>query len=320
MRNTFITLLLVPLALISYSCTCSHTSQQPADVPDEPMIETEEAGDIDSILLTVDDAYFGEIGCLALAFAEDTLTYPSIPGLVHKSLLAKCPADNCFGEYVTMALHCPENQVLLDWMSGKVKAFADACPVGNTLAGATGKTKDIPFQSFHSTEAICSYYMDELGQVYKDWNCGGEGDPDTPNEQEGYLLADCWHHGQYYTFHEASWYDMMSCGDNTREAFITIDSKTGKELVLSDFVDEKDYDTLAELMMTRLQNRSRFFVGESYTYDEMDKDLLNILSGIGLVKEGLVITYYPYVLSSGADGHFHALIPYKELKGILKIS
>ena len=40
-------------------------------------------------------------------------------------------------------------------------------------------------------------------------------------------------------------------------------------------------------------------------------------SGSALIEEGLIVYYYPYNLGSGGDGEFEAIIPYKELEGIL---
>ena len=309
------------LATALTGCTCSRTVQQPTETPATEITSEDTSLGPDTITLAIDYAYFGQIGSRARVFAEDSLKFPPIPGLVHKSVLATCPTDTCFTEYATLALRCPKAPALLKWVSEQAKLFADECPIGNRYKEVTGKEKDIPFKSLNSADAICSYYTEELGKVCQDWVCDGgdDHDHDIPNEQMGLLLFDCYQKGQYCTFHEATWYDAMSCGDNTREAFRTIDSKTGKVLGLNDFVDEKDYDAFTALMIPRLKNRSRSFVGPGYTYSEEDKWFLEQISGIGLIKEGLIVTYFPYVLSSGADGHFHAVIPYEDLKGILKI-
>jgi hypothetical protein len=37
------------------------------------------------------------------------------------------------------------------------------------------------------------------------------------------------------------------------------------------------------------------------------------MDGCALLKEGLIIYYYPYTIGSGADGEFIAIIPYEVL-------
>lgn len=256
-------------------------------------------------------SYAGTIGPWDRGIQEDSLDFPSIPGLVHKAVYAMCPVDICVAEYAVIALRCPQEQPLLDWMSEKVCDFANNCPVGNGREKYMGKAQGIQKKSLGSAEETCQYYMDQLGHLYDDWVCSGEGDPGSYNEQSGLLIVDCWRAGGLCTFYRADWYDWMSCGDNTKESYITVNAKTGKEMHLEDLVRPEKFDDLSALVLSHLTNGKGEAPVES-------NDVLARANGCGLIREGLIIYCYPYNLGCGADGQYNALIPYEELDGILK--
>ena len=268
--------------------------------------------------------FSGQIGYRDRGFSSDTLVFPPIPGLVHESVLSFCPVDTCYSEYSVLALRCPEIPALLDWMSHQAKGFADGCSVGDRMTCDTNSCdKDIPFKSFMNAKDICSYYVGELRKIYQNWSCPGNGDHDIANEQAGSLIVDCWKQGPYVTFYKSFWYDWVSCGDNTREYYITVDSETGEELSLNDFVREKDYDLLARELMRRLRSGNGELYENQRTYSQFDHqptdvDILLEYDSMGLIREGLIITYVPYHLGCGADGSYTAIIPYNKLRGILK--
>ena len=108
---------------------------------------------------------------------------------------------------------------------------------------------------------------------------------------------------------------MMSCGDNTRESYYSVDLNTGKVATLIDFVPENRWQELAISMMKYLKNGN----GEMWKHPDFDwvpndsLELLKDMDGCALVREGLVIFYYPYHIGAGADGEFKAIIPYADL-------
>lgn len=265
--------------------------------------------------------FFGRIGYEDRKFKEDMLVFPPIPGLVHKSAYAFCPTDTCFAEYAVLALRCPPIRPLLDWVSDTVYNFVQECPIGNALSTYHDKELDIPKKHLKSDKAICEYYINQLRHAYDNWRCTGEGDHNMLNEQAGLLIADCWHTGNLYTFYRIDWYDWMSCGNNARESFWTVDATTGNLLTLSDFILPNKMEDLAVLMMQRLVNGSGEYLVRQYDYDSLEfMGVLQRADGSALIPEGLIIYFYPYNLSSGADGEYEAVIPYEELSDIMKVT
>ena len=264
-------------------------------------------------------SFFGKIGYREREFQEDTLVYPPIEGMVHKSAFVMCPADTCVAEYAVLALRCPPIEPLLNWVADTVNTFVHECPIGNGLLTYNEKQLDIPIKHLKSDKEICDYYIGQLQHAYDDWHCTGEGDHDNINEQAGLLLADCWHTGNLYTFYRIDWYDWMSAGNNARESWWTVDATSGKLLDLSDFILSDKLDTLAALMMPRLINGKDSFILDQYPYKpEEYTGVLQHANGCALIPEGMVFYFYPYNLGSGADGQYEAVIPYEELEGILK--
>lgn len=266
------------------------------------------------------DVFFGRIGSRDRSVKEDTLSFPPVPGLVHRSVYAKCPKDTCFAEYAVLALRCPPIQPLLNWLADTVYTFIQECPVGNGLSIFHDKQLDIKKKYLKSDKALCNYYMNQLQHAYDGWKCTGEGDPDSMNEQAGLLIVDYWTTGNLYTFYRIDWYDWMSCGNNTRESFWTVDAISGKLLGLEDLVLPEKIDTLAALMMPRLVNANDEYIIQQYPYKpEEYTSILQRADGCALIPEGLVIYFYPYNLGSGADGQYEAIIPYEELEGIINM-
>lgn len=261
---------------------------------------------------------FGKLEYRDRSFQEDTLTFPPLPGLVHKSTYQLCPKDTCYAEYAVLALRCPPIQPLLDWMADTVYTFTHECPIGGRLTSFKEKPIEIHKKHLKSAGEICDYYMSQLKHVYDGWECPGDANYDVFNEQAGLLIADCWNTGNLYTFYRIDWYDWLSCGNNTRESWWTVDSTNGKLLGLSDFISPDKLDTLAALMMPRLINGKDSFFLDQYPYkSEEYTGVLQRADGCALIPEGLVIYFYPYNLGCGADGEYEAVIPYEELSGLL---
>lgn len=267
-------------------------------------------------------AYFGKTGSWDLSEADDMEPFPPVPGLVHGTFNVLCAKDTCFHNRVVLALRCPKKKTLAAWMSERVKSFLEENQVtdmGDDTQRITIPTCPRP----ESADVICSHYLHVLKGRFGVMRCPEpdpkwDGEYRQPAEQAGLMLFDCWRSGDLYTFYEATWYDWMSCGDNTTESYRTVDARIGKELSLEDFVDEKDYGRFAQILMKHLikaaDNRAEAL--ESYASD--GSDVLPLLDGCGLVKEGMVVYFHPYTLSAGVYGQFNAVIPYNELGNSLK--
>ena len=313
MRKLFFILILLLFASCGPRKTAKSLSENIA------YLEEEEAVVQDSVSTAYKYIFFGKLGFMERSFQEDTLVFPPIEGLVHRSAYAMCPKDTCFAEYAVLALRCPPIQPLLNWVADTVSAFVHECPIGNGLSIYNNGELSIPAKHLKSDREICDYYIGQLNHVYDNWHCTGEGDHDVINEQAGLLLADCWNNGSLYTFHRMDWYDWLSCGNNTRESWWTVNAKTGKLLTLDDMVRQEKKDSLSNLMMAQLVNGRGELYAEQYA--EASRNKLEVLSradGSALISDGLVIYFYPYKLSFGSDGQYKAVIPYTELEGILK--
>lgn len=313
MRKLFFILILLLFASCGPRKTAKSLSENIA------YLEEEEAVVQDSVSTAYKYIFFGKLGFMERSFQEDTLVFPPIEGLVHRSAYAMCPKDTCFAEYAVLALRCPPIQPLLNWVADTVSAFVHECPIGNGLSIYNNGELSIPAKHLKSDREICDYYIGQLNHVYDNWHCTGEGDHDVINEQAGLLLADCWNNGNLYTFHRMDWYDWLSCGNNTRESWWTVNAKTGKLLSLDDMVRQEKKDSLSNLMMAQLVNGRGELYAEQYA--EASRNKLEVLSradGSALISDGLVIYFYPYKLSFGSDGQYKAVIPYTELEGILK--
>lgn len=251
--------------------------------------------------------YFGMVPPRYREPGIDIATLPPIPGLKYRSCMILCPKDTCFASRAVLALRCPDDSVLLDWASSRAATYADWCKDG--MYGPQ-PTKYVVGES---SADICNKYIPLIKKAFKQQKCYKEND--TPNEQFGFLLTDCWKTEKYCTFYEATWYDMMSCGDNTRESYYSVDLNTGKVATLIDFVPENKWQELAISMMKYLKNGN----GELWKHPDFDwvpndsLELLKDMDGCALVREGLVIFYYPYHIGAGADGEFKAIIPYADL-------
>ncbi len=275
-------------------------------------------------------AFFGKTGPWDLDEEDDMEPFPPVPGLAKGWLSVYCARDTCFASRVVLALRCPEVETLTTWMSGRVKDYLEDCPVKDKNDDTSATTipmcpswTEMRTPSGSSTLLLCFHYLHALEVLFGHMRCP-EPDPEwdggyqQPAEQAGLMLFDCWRAGDMYTFYEATWYDWMSCGDNTTEAYRTVDTRTGKELSLEDFVDEEDYGRFAQILMTHLTKDAgkRAEALENYAAD--GSEIMLLVDGCGLVKEGLVVYFYPYTLAAGAYGQFNAIIPLNELKGMMK--
>ena len=237
-------------------------------------------------------------------------TIPPVPGLKYSSCYVLCPKDTCYARRVVMAVRCPQERVLLDWASKRAAWYEVVC-----CDDPTGNTEPENVLAVKSAGDICRQYIRRIEESVRH-ECQEDGLHGEMNEQSGFLLTDCWQTDKYCTFYVATWYDMLSCGDNTTQAYYSVDKKTGRVATLEDFVPKSRWPALAEILYKYLKNSTgKLWVDENpdrSTFDPMET--LNDRSGCALIREGLVIYYYPYGIGAGYEGEVMAVIPLDELR------
>lgn len=247
----------------------------------------------------------------------DKSFFPSIPGLYFKSCMESCQRDFCKSKRAVLAISCPKKEPLLRWVSDRACDFANAC-IEDSLKRIR------PNYSLHSAQEICDYYIGVARSSFKTVVKDCSHEADLPCEQRGRLIADVWQKGNLHTFMVAGWYDWESCGDNTAVSYITVDAATGKGFMYADLIAPSDEAKMEKLLLMCLSNGSEKWNADADRVAYHSKSsLVSQMDGCALLKEGLLIYYYPYTIGFGADGQFNAVIPYEVLKknGIkLKVS
>lgn len=248
------------------------------------------------------NAYFGMIGMYERNTTSDKMEMPAIPGVNYRSFMVVCPIDSCYGQRVLIALRCPDNTVLLDAISGRL------CDYSNKITHSTVIRK---CEEPESSSTIRFYYIDAIrNYLYK--HTEHESGQNLPNEQHGILISDCWQNGDYYTFYEATWFDMDSNGNQTTESYFTVDSKTGKQLQLEDIVPEDNWNHLEQLLPKYLISET----GKHYEATDLEPwnftphELLERRTGSAVIREGLVIYYHPMTIDGALAGGYKAVIPF----------
>ena len=247
----------------------------------------------------------GLIGAFDRDDSDDTLVRHPIPGLYYRSCMDFCAKDTCYSNRIFVALRCPKERVLLDWVADYVAGFTGASQEGYTISADKPVARK---PRMRNARQICDHYVD----LYKKNISGRPCDNDkechnTPNEQNVLLITDILQTRSFCTFFVHTNFDFLSCGCNYRYDFQTIDKNTGKELGINDFVES--YDSTA----------FKAFVAEYYD-GIYGKDRLipgnmreTPFTGCALTKEGLMVYYAPYTVGCGADGVVMVQIPYDEL-------
>lgn len=262
-----------------------------------------------------DYVYFGQADPYDRSPVVDLSTLPPIPGLKYRSYIAFCPKDTCYSSRAVIAVRCPEESVLLQWVSKRAACFTDWCKNGVQIAQDSEKVLSVS-----SSADICNRYIHRIAGFWGGQPCLEDGDNNCANEQFAFMLTDCWRTDKYCTFYESTWYDWMSCGDTTAESYYSVNLETGEVATITDFVNEEDLPKLANLMVKYLKNYS----GEIWSRPAFEwvpsehLKLLKEMDGCALIREGLVIYYHPYRIACGAEGQYNAIIPYSKLLGILK--
>ena len=256
--------------------------------------------------------YFGMIEPFERNATSAIKEFPSIPGMKYRSCMVVCPIDSCFGQRALIALRCPDNSVLLDAISGRL------CDYSNKITHSTAIRK---CEKPESSGTIRSYYIDAIRNHISKHTEHTEGQ-NLPNEQHGILISDCWQSGDYYTFYEATWFDMDSNGNQTTESYFTVDSKTGKQLQLEDIVQQDNWNHLEQILPKYLISET----GKHYEATVLEPwnftshELLENRTGCAVIREGLVIYYHPMVIDGALTGGYKAVIPYDKLTSLLFIN
>ena len=242
----------------------------------------------------------------------DETFFPPVPDLYFKSCFELCPIDGCKAERAVLAISVPDDKKeLLAWVARKAHEF--------TVQSSKDSTFSIDeLNNPSSSKEICDYYIGKLGSYYKHHATLCEHCEGAPNEQFGRMIAPVWTKGDYCTFIVSDWYDNLSCGDNTRVSYVTVNSQTGKELTLVDIIDESDKRQLGCLLLKYLINHDGKWLNKALTRDVVTIDtgmkLLSEIDGCALLGDGLVLYFHPYKIGCGGEGQYNAVIPYNELR------
>lgn len=244
---------------------------------------------------------YGKIPSYERVDCMDRPYFPPMRNLCYRSCLEMCPKDSCEAKRAVLAVSCPDNEVLLRWVSQKACEFTNKC-IEDSLRQIR------PDLSLTSAMAICEYYINQASLYFKDVVKVSEHDEGyAPIEQRGRFIAEVWHQGQYHTFLVSDWYDQLSCGYNTDGSYITIDSATGEEIRFADLIENE------RMVLDYLRSHD-----EAWAVIEGEPgsrgDMLAQMGGCALLKEGLVIYYHPYSIGIGALGEPIFTISYQSLK------
>lgn len=249
-------------------------------------------------------AYFGMVDPKTTDDAQANMEpMPPIKGLYHSSFMFSCPEDGCFRKRAVLAIKCPDNAKLEQWMCVTAHSFAEM--VANSTDGAPHQ--NIPLnKNQESAKEICDFYVAKMEEAVSRIDCQGNEDGFMPLEQHGMLVTDVWKKNGLYTFFTSFWYDWMSCGDNTKRNYVTVNPKTGKSLGLNDIIDAKDQKSFADLMMDNFDHKP------TEVHDPLAA--LKDCDGIALIREGVIVSFFPYHIGCGAEGQFFSIVSYDELE------
>ncbi len=265
--------------------------------------------DIDSSEVKITTWGVRFVGDERFGIKDNSEDLPNIPGLYTAKQWAYCHNDSCNSGYNVIGLRCPKNLHIKRWVNAQIwKEMKDN---GNKkaqklfIANASVSDKQIVdfyqknwrryYDLYLNHQLICQYKSDSIKY---------------PSEQFGLFIVDVWKHRNYYTMCVHSWYDMASCGNNGTTSFYTINSTNGKVLTLRDIVSPKDKAKIEPLLRRKLA-WCRYKRGNYYM---QDISFIDNISGVALVKEGLLVYFLPYTIGCGAEGQYNVILPYKQLK------
>ncbi len=242
----------------------------------------------------------------------DETFFPPVPDLYFKSCFELCPIDGCKAERAVLAISVPDDKKeLLAWVARKAHEFAV-----QSINDSTAHIDEI--NNLSSSKQICDYYIDKIRSHFRGYVSSRLQCEESPNEQFGRMIAPVWSKGNYCTFIVSDWYDYLSCGDNSKVSYVTVNSQTGKELTLLDIIEKQYLRPFSNLLLKYLTNNKGKWLDNTFYRDAVTVDtglaLIAKMDGCALLNEGLVVYFHPYTIGSGAEGQYNALIPYEELK------
>lgn len=238
---------------------------------------------------------------------DNSVRTPYIPALYSAKRYSYCKNDSCHSGYYVIGLKCPNNLFVKRWVSTRI---------WKKMKETNKKIRKLSIGSSNiSNKYIVDYYLEKWKDDYDKYVnhqliCEHLGDAKSPTEQYGLFIIDVWKHKCFYTMCIHSWYDMASCGDNSETSFYTINPTKGKILTLKDIVSAKDKEKLEVLLRQKLA----WLKYKRGCPELQDISFLDNINGIALIKEGLLIYFYPDNIGYGYEGQYNVVLPYKQLK------
>ena len=242
----------------------------------------------------------------------DETFFPPVPDLYFKSCFELCPIDGCKAERAVLAISVPHDKTeLLAWVTRKAHEF--------TVQSINDSSAHIDeTNNLSSSKQICDYYIDKIRNHYRAYVSSCLHSEESPNEQFGRMIAPVWSKGDYYTFIVSDWYDNLSCGNNSKVSYLTVNSQTGKELMLLDIIEKRYLRPFSNLLLKYLTNYNGKWLDSTFRRNAITVDtgmaLIAEIDGCALLNEGLVLYFHPYTIESGAEGQYNAVIPYDEIR------
>lgn len=238
---------------------------------------------------------------------DNSVKVPNLANLYTTKQWAYCKKDSCNSGYYVIGVRCPSNLYLKRWVNTQI--WTEMKEDGD---------KSIPKLSINnptvSDKQIADFYLRNWKRDY-DYHLNHQlicerTSTKYPTEQYGLFILDVWKHNDYCTMCVHSWYDMASCGDNSQTSFYTVNSANGKVLTLRDIIFQKDYPKLEMLLKKKLVFEKR----QRQVSQLQNQTFLKDIDGIALIKEGLLIYFYPDNIGYGYEGQYNIIFPYEQLR------
>lgn len=238
---------------------------------------------------------------------DNSVKVPALTQLYTSKQYAYCKNDSCNSGYYVIGLRCPSNLWVKRWVSTQIwkemKEDGDKKISKLSIRNSTVSDKQIADFYLKNWKKHYDHYLNHQLLCERT-------STKYPTEQFGLYIVDVWKNENYCTMCVHSWYDMASCGDNSQTSFYTINSANGKVLALKDILFQKDYSELEILLKKKLVWEKR----QKNVSQLQSLSFLKHIDGIALVKEGLLIYFYPYNIGYGYEGQYNIIFPYEQLK------
>ena len=249
------------------------------------------------------------VGDERFGIKDNSVGLPNIPELYTGKQWAYCHNDSCNSGYNVIGLRCPKDLHVKRWVNAQI--WKEMKENGNKKA-----QKLFIANASVSDKQIVDFYLKDWRKDYDLYLnhqliCQHISDcAKSPTEQFGLFIVDVWKHRNYYTMCVHNWYDMLSCGCNSRTSFYTISCTNGKVLKLRDIISPKDRSKIEPLLRRKLA----WIRYKSGNYYMQDISYIDNISGVAFVEEGLLVYFLPYTIGYGYEGQYNIVLPYKQLK------